>query len=132
MLGPSPDWIVGVSGLELCMRNCSWLEQKELFLYPWDAGVDSGISYESPDEPTSPPQPITRITSTHPNDPRQPFYNESGHPMEPLAKLTITRQRLYRKSCGNEEGSQGDYEEETEGIYGMEVESGKCKKQNLY
>jgi len=25
---PSPDWIVGVSGLELCLRNCTWLEEK--------------------------------------------------------------------------------------------------------
>ena len=60
MIGPSPDWIVGVSGLELCQKNCTWLESKELFLYPWDAGVDSGISYESPDKPTDPPQNITR------------------------------------------------------------------------
>jgi hypothetical protein len=62
MLGPSPDWIVGVSGLELCRSNCSWVESKELFLYPWDSGVDSGISYESPDSPTEPQLPITRYT----------------------------------------------------------------------
>ena len=60
MLGPSPDWIVGVSGLELCLPNCTWVENKELFLYPWDAGVDSGISYESPDSPSEPKMPITR------------------------------------------------------------------------
>ena len=60
MLGPSPDWIVGVSGMELCLKNCSWAESRDLFLYPWDAGVDSGITYESPDEPTLPQQPITR------------------------------------------------------------------------
>ena len=60
MLGPSPDWIVGVSGLELCKPNCSWVESKELFLYPWDSGVDSGISYESPDSPSEPKMPITR------------------------------------------------------------------------
>lgn len=42
---PSPDWIVGVSGLELCRRNCSWVEYKVLNLYPWDAGTDSGITY---------------------------------------------------------------------------------------
>ena len=42
------------------LKNCTWLESKELFLYPWDAGVDSGISYESPDQPTEPQQNITR------------------------------------------------------------------------
>ena len=31
---------------------------QELYLYPWDAGVDSGISYESPDQQTFPNQPI--------------------------------------------------------------------------
>ena len=64
MLGPSPDWIVGVSGLELCQKNCTWMESKELFLYPWDAGVDSGISYESPDQPTEPQQNITRYVKS--------------------------------------------------------------------
>ena len=49
MLGPSPDWIVGISSLELCLANCTWLDKKEIPLYPWDAGVDDGISYESPD-----------------------------------------------------------------------------------
>lgn len=44
-IGPSPDWIVGVSALELCLRNCSWVESKTLNLYPWDAGTDSGITY---------------------------------------------------------------------------------------
>lgn len=42
---PSPDWIVGVSALELCLRNCSWVESKVLNLYPWDAGTDSGVTY---------------------------------------------------------------------------------------
>jgi hypothetical protein len=45
MIDPSPDWIVGVSSLELCLRNCSWVESKILNLYPWDAGTDDGITY---------------------------------------------------------------------------------------
>ena len=40
-----------------------------------------------------------RITSRFPDDPRQPFWNETGVPMKPLAKLTLSRQRLYKKSC---------------------------------
>ena len=42
---------------------------------------------------------LHRITSRFPDDPRQPFWNETGAPMKPLAKLSLTRQRLYRKSC---------------------------------
>ena len=40
-----------------------------------------------------------RITSRYPDDPRQPFWVEDGTPMKPLAKLSLIRQRLYKKSC---------------------------------
>lgn len=45
MIDPSPDWFVGVSGLDLCMPNCTWIENKIMELYPWDAGTDSGATY---------------------------------------------------------------------------------------
>lgn len=45
LVDPSPDWIVGVSGLELCLDSCTWIEHKELNLYPYDAGTDNGITY---------------------------------------------------------------------------------------
>ncbi|XP_029663051.1 spondin-1 isoform X3 [Formica exsecta] len=98
-IDPSPDWIVGVSGLELCLPNCSWIIRKEYNLYPYDAGTDDGITYLSPDLPTDPPEPIRRITSTYPNDSRSPFYDPSGLDMKPLAKLCLNRQRLYEKTC---------------------------------
>lgn len=44
-LAPSPDWIVGVSALELCNANCTWTRSATLPLYPYDAGTDSGLSY---------------------------------------------------------------------------------------
>lgn len=99
MLGPSPDWIVGVSALEMCLANCTWLDKKELFLYPWDAGVDSGISYESPDHPTEPQEPIARITSQYPADENSPFFKPEGGPLKPLAKISIQKLREYKKSC---------------------------------
>lgn len=45
MFGPSPDWVVGVSGLNLCQADCSWKESLDIPLYPWDAGTDNGITY---------------------------------------------------------------------------------------
>lgn len=45
MIDPSPDWFLGVSSLELCLANCTWVESKVLDLYPWDAGTDSGPTY---------------------------------------------------------------------------------------
>ncbi|KYN06260.1 Spondin-1 [Cyphomyrmex costatus] len=106
MIDPSPDWFVGVSGLELCLPNCSWVEHKQLNLYPYDAGTDDGITYVSPDSPTDPQIPIQRITSTHPNDSRSPFYDPSSLDMKPLAKLYLNRQRLYEKTCDDADDTQ--------------------------
>lgn len=44
-LAPSPDWIVGVSALELCNVNCTWRTSITLPLYPYDTGTDSGLGY---------------------------------------------------------------------------------------
>lgn len=104
MVDPSPDWIVGVSGLELCLSNCSWIDQKTLNLYPWDAGTDSGPSYTSPDQPTNPKDVVRRIKSNFPNDPRSPFYDSNGAEMKPMARIYFTRQRLYDKNCDTQSG----------------------------
>ncbi|XP_044594541.1 spondin-1-like isoform X4 [Cotesia glomerata] len=104
MIVPSPDWIVGVSGLELCLSNCSWIEHKELNLYPIDAGTDDGITYMSPDSSLENPEPIKRITTSWPNDTRSPFYDPLGLDMKPMAKLHLSRQRLYEKSCNASSG----------------------------
>ncbi|KAF5285012.1 hypothetical protein FQR65_LT02324, partial [Abscondita terminalis] len=99
MIYPSPDWFVGVSSLELCLENCSWVESMTLRLYPNDAGTDEGLTYDSPDQPTYPRGVIRKITSNSPNDERSPFYDEQGTPVKPLAKLYLSRQRLYEKTC---------------------------------
>ncbi|KRT83177.1 hypothetical protein AMK59_3362 [Oryctes borbonicus] len=95
MIHPSPDWIVGVSSLELCQQNCSWVESKTLNLYPWDAGTDNGTTYTSDDSPIFPREPIRRITTKSPTN--SPFYDEYSNEMKPLARLILSRQRLYEK-----------------------------------
>lgn len=99
MIDPSPDWIVGVSGLELCLPNCTWMEQKTLNLYPWDAGTDSGITYTSPNEATHPKDVVRRVKAS---DPRSPFYDSNGPDMKAMARIYFTRQRLYDKNCEEE------------------------------
>ena len=37
---PSPDWIVGLSKENLCLANCSWVDNRVIDLYPWDIGTD--------------------------------------------------------------------------------------------
>ena len=36
---------VGISGVDLCLSNCTWIEQYSEDLYPLDVGVDSGTTY---------------------------------------------------------------------------------------
>lgn len=102
MLGPSPDWIVGVSKLNLCQRDCTWTKSTIVDLYPWDAGTDNGITYMSPNSETKPREKMRPITTLYPEDPRAPFYDPSGRPMRPLARLHLVREATYEKSCDNQ------------------------------
>jgi hypothetical protein len=99
MFGPSPDWVVGVNGLNLCLKNCSWIENLVVDLFPYDAGTDNGITYMSPNSETKPRERMYRITTTYPEDPRSPFYDRSKKEMIPLAKLYLKREKLIPKNC---------------------------------
>ena len=61
MIAPSPDWFVGVSGLDL-FQDGEWVEERTVSLWPYDSGTDSGSSYVSPDQDTNPPEPVRAIT----------------------------------------------------------------------
>jgi hypothetical protein len=101
MLGPSPDWVVGVSKYNLCQRDCSWVKDVEIDLYPWDAGTDNGITYMSHNSETQPREYMKLITAMYPEDPRSPFYDPSGKHMKPVAKLYIVREVIKKSSCDN-------------------------------
>lgn len=60
MIAPSPDWFVGVTGLPL-IANGQWRDEVVVDLFPWDAGTDSGASYESGNADATPPQPISLL-----------------------------------------------------------------------
>lgn len=53
--------------------------------------------------PQVPIMPIQRLWDSSANDERSPFYDETGAQMKPIAKLHLMRQRLYEKSCVEEE-----------------------------
>ncbi|RZC32934.1 spondin-1-like, partial [Asbolus verrucosus] len=98
---PSPDWIVGVSNLDLCLENGSWAASYTFNLYPWDVGTDDGLTYDSPDEPSESHQLIRLIKSNVPNREESPFYDPDGGPIKPLAKLHLIRKKLYEKDCNS-------------------------------
>lgn len=102
MFGPSPDWVLGVNGLNLCKKDCSWETSLDIDLYPWDSGTDSGISYMSPNSETQPRERMHKITTKYPEDPRAPFYNVNSDTMTPLAKLFIRREKLVPRNCDDD------------------------------
>ncbi|XP_038071797.1 spondin-1-like [Patiria miniata] len=91
MIGPSPDWCVGVSRVNLCTADCDWLQRLEIDLLPWDAGTDSGITFRSDNAPTVPIEPIHPITSSFPSNPLGAFYDPMGRPIPPMAILVFER-----------------------------------------
>lgn len=112
---PSPDWFIGISGLELCSSNGEWTKQREMNLYPFDAGADSGATYTSHDQETKPKEAIRRIKPYSPNDPNSPFQDDEVKSMKPMAKLVITLQRTYElNNCGNSQENENSNENEDE------------------
>ncbi|XP_050528826.1 spondin-1 [Daktulosphaira vitifoliae] len=101
MIGPSPDWFVGVNGYNLCEKNCKWAKQRTIDLYAYDAGTDSGRTYMSHNQETLPHERLYRITSMYPDDPRSPFFDEQGREIPPLARLHLNRINLIPKSCSD-------------------------------
>jgi len=62
MLGPSPDWFVGVSDLSL-RQNGKWRPQIKIDLLPFDAGTRSANQLELFGPLNNPPEAITQITA---------------------------------------------------------------------
>ncbi|TRY83942.1 hypothetical protein DNTS_014671 [Danionella cerebrum] len=88
---PSPDWFVGLDGLNLC-EGGQWKQEMTLDLHPFDAGTDSGFTFSSPNFPTTPPDNITMITSQKPNHPANSFYYPRLAELPPLASVWVRRQ----------------------------------------
>ena len=93
-LSPSPDWCVGVSALDLCLDNCTWLADIMVRLFAWDAGVSSSDSHTSENWLNEPAQSIHHLPPRVNNNPGLVF--RSGRPAEPVALLRL--HRFYPKS----------------------------------
>ncbi|XP_047530626.1 spondin-1-like isoform X1 [Vanessa atalanta] len=99
---PSPDWFLGVTRFELCQVDNTWLQERELNLYPWDAGTDSGVSYESPNMETFPQDAVSRVQMSS-YDKNSPFYEVDMKDLHPFGKLHIKLIRTYHRECEEEE-----------------------------
>ena len=60
MIAPSPDWFVGIHGIDL-LDNQFWVADAMYELLPYDSGTDSGTTFTSPNQATTPPEAISQI-----------------------------------------------------------------------
>ena len=61
MIGPSPDWFVGVSGLSLLDRSDAWRSSHTVDLFPYDAGTEYGEEFSLGNPATVPQRAITSL-----------------------------------------------------------------------
>ncbi|XP_026332397.1 spondin-2-like [Hyposmocoma kahamanoa] len=119
---PSPDWFLGTSKYELC-SNEGWLSNHTIPLYPWDAGVMNGVSYDSERSITQPSDNINRV-GVGSFDKASPFFQMNLNDLKPFAYLTVNRLDVYPlnpEECPSAEGDEvnvkpwgGNEEEEQE------------------
>ena len=64
MIGPSPDWFVGVSRLSLLDGGGQWYMSRSANLYPYDAGTEDGHEFSLDNPATSPQGTITGLRGT--------------------------------------------------------------------
>jgi len=83
MVAPSPDWFVGVAGLPL-LEDGQWAIERRVDVFPYDAGTDSGSTYESANAKTVPHVVIHRLMG-------RPV--ASGGAVAPFGTFTFTRQQ---------------------------------------
>jgi len=96
---PSPDWFVGVSGLDLC-QDGSWIDHRSIDLQPLDAGTDQGMTFTAPNWPIDPALPITTITSQEPHHPANSFYYPDLNRLPVIARLTLYKQSTFSLKGG--------------------------------
>ncbi len=64
MIGPSPDWFVGVSGVSLLDASDEWRPSLVVDLSPYDAGTEDGEEFSLSNPATNPQGVITNISGT--------------------------------------------------------------------
>ncbi len=63
MVAPSPDWFVGVHGLNMLDDSGQFRQSLTVDLAVYDSGTDSGLQYASGDQDTQPREPIALVNS---------------------------------------------------------------------
>jgi len=88
---PSPDWFSGFYDFNMIDPDTDkWYDKVVIDTFPWDAGTDSGATYQSPHAMIIPPYLITQMTvETVPDS--GVFLNPDGDKVLPISRWTCTR-----------------------------------------
>ena len=92
MIGPSPDWIVGLDSVSMCSDK-RWVKSVDYNLYAFDAGTDSAPTYVHTDTPSAKKDVVKEILPSSGTD---VFVGDSSS--EPFATLKF---ELVRVRAGN-------------------------------
>lgn len=88
MIAPSPDWFAGIHDVNMCNESSSgWVTSLSVNLFPYDAGTDTGLKFQSPNEDTQPRQLIHLLTNSIPNNTESSFYG--ADPVQQFATLSF-------------------------------------------
>ena len=94
MIGPSPDWFVGVSGVSLLDGSNQWRASHVVDLFPYDAGTEEGTEFSLSNPATSPQGVITSIAGTgkfsNVRMARLTFTRMTTPPPPPKPKVSLT------------------------------------------
>lgn len=96
MIGPTPDWFVGVSGLPL-HDGTAWIEQVTVDVRPYDGGTRAQNSFALFGPLTTPPDSITLITSA------------SGQLIGPDSLGTFTFERVGQEFVRGDVNADGSF-----------------------
>lgn len=64
MIAPSPDWFTGASAVSLRAKG-EWRDSLDFLIWAWDAGTDSGPTYDWPDLASNPQQSVRLLATRH-------------------------------------------------------------------
>lgn len=80
----SPDWFTGFYDLQP-VEDGKWMNSFSVSTYPWDAGTDSGTTYNSANQATNPQEGIFQMTPDKlPSS--NVFLSPDGEDVRPVAR----------------------------------------------
>ncbi len=89
MLAPSPDWFTGLNSYQLFVDG-KWVESVDVSLKTYDAGSDGGLIFTSANDPITPPNVISLLTSERVDT----DFDKGLHFSNELPVTTVTIKRL--------------------------------------